>query len=298
MVFSRVSGWRAVAQVLRSPFDDLVTTIFPADCRCCEGPLLRAGSVPVCDACVGRVRPSDLPGCGRCGEALELDLGIEDARFADGLLCRECRMAEPPFARLVSYGTHDDELRELIRLLKFGGVKGVARLLGSRLGEAILQLEGEAANELLVAAVPLYIDRERQRGYNQSRLLADEALRWLGLERPDWQLIPAHAAIARVRHTESSFTLSRVGRRRNLRGAFRVLGDVAGREVLLVDDIYTSGATARECARVLVRAGAAKVWVATLARAQRRFVKQQHEDTRELVARWDTGLNQSGLEAS
>ncbi len=64
-------------------------------------------------------------------------------------------------------------------------------------------------------------------------------------------------------------------------------GDVAGREVLLVDDIYTSGATARECARVLMRAGAAKVWVATVARAQRRMVQRQHEDAREFTASWD-----------
>jgi len=190
---------------------------------------------------------------------------------------------------LVSYGTHDDELRELIRLLKFGGVRSIARLMGGRLGEAILQLEAEAASELLVAAVPLYVDRERQRGYNQSRLLADEALRWLGRQRPEWRLAPAHEVIARVRHTESSFTLSRAGRRRNLRGAFRVRGDVAGREVLLMDDIYTSGATARECARVLMAAGAAKVWVATLARAQKRHVARQHEDAGELVASWDMG---------
>ena len=294
---ARVSGWRAVVRVLRSSgtlVDDLVGTVFPADCRCCEGPLERAGKVPVCDACVGLVRRNDLPGCGRCGEALDLDLDMEDARFAgmlaEGLLCRECRMAAPEFARAVAYGPYDGELRELIGLLKYERISGVAKLLAPHLGEVILQLESVAARELLVVAVPLFAARERLRGYNQSVLLADAALRWLRRVRPDWQLQAQHGAMERRRSTESSYVLSRVGRRRNLRGAFRVTGDVRGRELLLVDDILTSGATARECARVLIAAGAAKVWVATLARAQKGFVRRQHEDAAELVAGWDLGV--------
>jgi ComF family protein len=218
---------------------------------------------------------------------------MEDVRFAgilaEGILCRECRMAAPEFTRAVAYGSYEGELRELIHLLKYERVRGVARLLAPKLGEAVLKLEGVAARELLVVAVPLFPARERQRGYNQSVLLADEALRWLGRTRPDWGLVAAHEAMERRRSTESSFVLSRVGRRRNMRGAFRVLTDVDGREVLLVDDILTSGATARECARVLMAAGAGKVWVATLARAQKRHVERQHEDAGELVASWDLG---------
>ena len=300
VVSSRVSGWRAVVRVLRSPagrlLDDVVTTLFPADCRCCDGPLLQAGDVPVCDTCVGRVTRESLPGCGRCGEALDLDLDMEDVRFAgmlpEGLLCRECRMAAPEFTRAVAYSSYDDELRQLIRLLKFERVKGVARLLGPRLGETILSLEGEAARELTVIAVPLFAARVKQRGYNQSILLAEEALRWLKRERPQWKLTAAHDAMERRRSTESSFVLSRAGRRRNLRGAFLVTQNVSGKEVLLIDDILTSGATARECARVLIRAGAAKVWVATLARAQKGFVRRQHADATEFVAKWD--LNPEG----
>jgi ComF family protein len=299
VVSSRVSGWRAVVRVLRSPaamlLDDVVTTVFPADCRCCEGPLLRAGDVPVCDACVGHVERETLPQCRRCGEALDMsansDLDMEDVRFAgmlpEGLLCRECRLAAPEFARAVAYSSYDGELRDLIRLLKFERVKGVAKLLAPKLGETILSLEGEAAQELTVIAVPLFAARVKQRGYNQSVLLADEALLWLKRERPDWKLTAAHSAMERRRSTESSFVLSRAGRRRNLRGAFKVTGDIAGREILLIDDILTSGATARECARVLMRTGAVKVWVATLARAQKGFVRRQHVDATEFVATWD-----------
>ena len=82
---------------------------------------------------------------------------MEDARFAgmlaQRLLCRECRLAAPAFERAVAYGSYDPELRSLIGLLKFEGVRSVARLLGRRMAEAILQLEDEAAGELLVIAV-------------------------------------------------------------------------------------------------------------------------------------------------
>ena len=247
---------------------------------------------------MGRVRRNAMIGCGKCGEAMNLDLDLEDARFAgmlaQGFLCRECRLAEPEFTRAVAYGSYDNEMRGLIHLLKFARVRGVARLLGRRMAEAILLLEGDAANELTVIAVPLFKQRERQRGYNQSVLLADEALRWLQKLRPEWKLVAAHTAMERRKSTESSFVLSRKGRRRNLRGAFHVNGDVFGREVLLIDDILTSGATARECARVLMRAGATKVWVATLARAQKKFVMRQHEDPGELVAKWDLAVPAPG----
>ena len=220
---------------------------------------------------------------------------MEDVRFAsligEGLECRECRLAAPPFERAVSYATYAAELRILIQLLKFSGVKGVAKVLGSKLGEAILRLEGVAARELLVVAVPLFGARERERGYNQSVLLAEESLRWLWRVRPGWKLTAAHGILRRKKSTESSFVLSRKGRRRNMAGAFEVLGDVSGREVLLVDDIYTTGATVRECARVLVRAGAERVWVATVARSQKGFIRRQHEDPGEFVAVWDLRLS-------
>ena len=305
----RETGWRAVVQVLRSPANliqqlahDVITTIFPADCRCCGGPLDRAGAVPVCAACVGRLRQSTLPACQRCGEAIDLNLDMEDVRFAgmlaEGSVCRECSLAAPAFTRAVAYGVYDQELRQLIRLLKFSRISAVARLLGGRMADTILTLEGVAANDLLVIAVPLFRQRERQRGYNQSVLLADDAVRRLRTLRPGWKLTPAHRALERRRSTESSFVLSRKGRRRNLSGAFRIRADrqdaVRGREVLLIDDIFTTGATARECARVLVAAGATKVWVATLSRRQNRLVQRQHEDPTELVATWDLAPSAPG----
>jgi ComF family protein len=143
-------------------------------------------------------------------------------------------------------------------------------VLSAWLATAMLQLAEVAAREVVVIAVPLFAARERQRGFNQSALLSNAAVRRLKKLRPGWKLQTNHGSLARVKDTREQYVLNPRQRRANLRGAFRVVEDAAvrGREVLLVDDILTTGATARECARVLLRAGAAKVWVATVARAQ------------------------------
>jgi ComF family protein len=219
---------------------------------------------------------------------------MEGVRFAgqfpvEGLLCSPCRMAPPEFERAVAYAVYQDELREMVHLLKYERMSAVARPLGRMLARAIEMIEVEAGEDLLVVAVPLFTSKERERGYNQAVLIADAALAELRRTRPEWRLQAAHRVIRRVKDTRSQFELTPKGRRRNLQGAFAVADGsmVAGREVLLVDDIYTTGATARACSRVLRRAGASKVWVATVSRAQP-----------EMVAAWDAASTEVDLQTA
>lgn len=255
--------------------------------------MLGLSPVRICSSCVERVRslaetPENL--CSRCGDAL----GMESARFAASMRteeCTTCRVHPPAFTRAVAFGSYDDEMREMLHALKFNGMRRVAdHVLGRWLAEAALKHEGQAAEDLVVVPVPLFRERERQRGFNQAALLAQSGVKQLKALRPEWRFDLRPEALLRVRDTRALYELRPDQRRRSLEGAFRI-GDAAlvrGREVLLVDDIFTTGATANACSRVLLRAGASRVWVVTVARAQPESVRAIADN----VARWDPGETQ------
>ncbi len=176
-------------------------------------------------------------------------------------------------------------MREAIHALKYDRVRGSARGLGRFLALAIAQMAAEAPAEMLVIPVPLHRTKHAQRGFNQARSLAREALKALGKTHPAWQLRLASKTLMRLRATGSQAGLTPRQRRLNVRGAFTVSDPAAVtmRHVLLIDDIFTTGATARAAARALVRAGAASVRVATLARATRMdWTKNDREEIADL----------------
>ena len=266
---SETSRWRAVARVLRSPFDALSCAFFPASCVLCGSPLPHLTSVPICQVCWTEFSVARGELCARCGDALDwpaLEVDASTSRF-----CRRCRLAPPPFVRAVAYGPYQGRMKAAIHALKYDRLRPAARGLGRMLAQAIAQLADEAPDELLVVPVPLYRSKYAERGFNQARSLAFYALKELGKTHPQWRLKLASTTLMRLRATRSQAGLTPRARRQNVRGAF-VVSDpaaVSARHVLLIDDIFTTGATARASAQALLQAGAASVWVATLARAGR-----------------------------
>jgi len=203
--------------------------------------------------------------CARCGDRLPWP---DSSAAAD--LCRACRLVPPPFVRAVAFGLYDGRMRDAVHALKYDRLHPAARRLGQMLAQAIAQLAADAPQEMLAVPVPLYRSKYAERGFNQARALAASALAALRKSHPAWRLTLASSTLMRLRATESQAGLSPHRRGINVRGAFSVSDPaaVAGKHILLIDDIFTTGATARAAARSLVRAGAASVWVATLARAR------------------------------
>jgi ComF family protein len=244
--------------------ESLFATLFPSDCRLCGIPLINISRLPVCPACLSDMRPIAGGICSVCGERL-----LSPHAFVaeqDEPRCGLCRRLEPPFSRAVAYGSYDGGLRELIHLLKYEQVRPAAGALGRMLAEAIGGLEScWGQSPVAVVPVPLHARKLRQRGFNQSELIVREALKFAGA---NGQMASQSGVLERRRETQSQTGLTRHQRRENIRGAFVVTrpDQISGREILLVDDVFTTGTTVSECARVLLRAGASKIYVATVAR--------------------------------
>jgi ComF family protein len=241
---SRTTAWRAVVRVLRSPLDAAGSALFPSCCSLCGSPLPRLSSAPICDVCWVEMPALSGVACVRCGDPLA------EAEPRDGM-CRVCLASPPPFERAVAYGVYEERMREAIHALKYARIHPAAKRLGGMLAQAIRKLEGMAPAEMAVIPVPLHRGKSKVRGFNQARALAEHAIAALRKTHPEWKLRLEPGALVRARLTESQAGLSMRARRLNVRAAFAVKNSAAvdGRDVLLVDDILTTGATARAAAR-------------------------------------------------
>jgi len=253
--------------------ESLFATLFPSDCRICRKPLVNISRLPVCPDCLAQIHAISCEVCAICGESIATPyaLGVQPEK----LLCGACRQDKPPFAKAVAYGSYNGNLRELIHLLKYEHVKPVAQVLGDMLAEAIERIKDALPVEgVVVVPVPLHKSKRRQRAFNQAEMIARAALDLLKKKDGNagvqtW--IVNKKALVRCRATQSQIGLTRAQRLENMRGAFAAAHSkaVQNRTVLLIDDVVTTGTTVAECARILRKAGASKVYVASVARTLR-----------------------------
>jgi ComF family protein len=232
------------------------------------------------------MRPIEGGLCSVCGERL-----VSPHAFAsvnDEPRCGLCRRMEQPYIKAAAYGSYEGGLRDLIHMLKYQGVRPAANVLGRMLAEVLDGLRPSIGDaKLIVVPVPLHTAKSRQRGFNQAEVIAKVALK-LAAAHENYVLVSD--ALERTRDTQSQIGLTRHQRRENLRGAFRVKhpDTINGQQVLLVDDVFTTGTTAAECSRILRRAGASQVWVATVARTLKADAQFAHldlgEETRTTLA--------------
>lgn len=245
-----------LAPALQDSSAALFSLFFPDDCRVCGKALTEISRIPVCRQCLNEPQPLAAEYfCAACRTPFQnrSPLG-EDGR------CALCRFGLRGFDAVYCYGAYEGTLRELIHLFKYGRIRTLALPLGERLASAI---PWDQRFDLIVP-VPLHWRRRFQRGFNQAALLAASVARRYSA--------PVVAAVRRRRSTAAQAGLSNSKRRANVAGAFVVCRprEVAGRRILLVDDVMTTGATASACAAALKRAGARHVAVLTLARVDRR----------------------------
>ena len=230
--------------------------MFPDECRLCDAPLREFSRLPVCSACLKEIEPLAAEySCSCCHTPFLNSYPLDEMGR-----CPLCRLGLSNFDAAFSYGVYDGKLRDLIHLFKYGKVRSLARPFGRLLIAAMpLGMRFDA-----IVPMPMHWLRKWKRGFNQAELLARAVARHSG--------IPLVNALRRTRRAPAQAGLSASQRRRNAAGSFGIRRPeaVRGRHILLVDDVLTTGATARAAASVLKRAGAARVTVLTLARADRR----------------------------
>lgn len=228
--------------------------VFPARCPVCGATLGAGRRDPLCGACwdaIDRIVP---PVCARCG------LPFPTFDPAPGIAmetCEPCRRETPPFDAARAATVFAGPLRDAVHALKFRGARGLARPLAGLVldSPAAAMLDGVDA----LVPVPLAPARQRERGFNQATLIAEALGRARGVPvRPRW--------LRRQRPTMAQTDLTAAERRRNVAGAFAAPAAVADRHLVVVDDVFTTGATVAECARALRSAGARRVGVLTVAR--------------------------------
>lgn len=232
---------------------DISSVLFPPRCLGCSEIIAPAEDRIFCDACAQKVHFITGSSCLICGTT------FPDSP-ARSHLCGKCLEEKPYFSKARAVFLYEDIVLDAIHKFKYKSDIVTGEILASFMADVPFPDMDFADYDILVP-VPLHIKRLRERGFNQSLILA----RIFGAKKN----IPVDFSLLKRR----KFTLTQTGstgkeRKQNVKGAFAAGNKekIAGKNILLIDDVYTTGATANECAKTLTRAGARRVGVLTLAR--------------------------------
>ena len=234
---------------LRGIFETALVFLYPAECRVCEDFLGVTSVSYICANCWQDVQFIEPPVCDICGIP-----GI------DGL-CDECAISPPRYGKLRTIAFYHKSLQQAIHLFKFEKKRVFAKHL-IQLINAHLPSDCSVAEYDFVLPIPIHKRRLRERGFNQATLLADGVAKAEGVPVLTETLV-------RKRHTVAQSSLDREARQQNIVGAFEVRNPdvIRGKQLLLIDDVFTTGATIREAVSELWTADPAEIDVLTLARA-------------------------------
>jgi ComF family protein len=218
----------------------------------------------VCARCLDLPKPLTAEYfCAKCRTPF-----LRERALDENGLCRLCTAGTQRFDAAYAWGSYDGVLKDLIHLFKFEGMNPLGTRLGVYLAEAMPRTESLDA----IVPMPVHWTRRMVRGFNQCESLAAELSRHTGL--------PVVKSLVKSRRTEKQSNLTGAKRRRNVRGSFAVRGaqSVAGKRLLLLDDVLTTGSTVNAAAAELKKCGASRVAVLTLARVDRRSRLAVHDE--------------------
>ena len=233
---------------LREMFETAIIFLYPAKCRVCDG-FLTVASIPyICANCWQDVQCLEPPWCDICGTP-----GVNG-------LCDECAISPPRYGKLRSIAFYHKSLQQAIHLFKFEKKKVFAQPL-IQLINAHIPSDCDIAEYDFVLPIPIHKKRLRERGFNQAALLAN------GIAKVEDVPVLVNTLV-RKRHTVAQSSLDRDARQQNIIGAFEVRNPdvIRGKRLLIIDDVFTTGATIREAVSELWTADPAEIDVLTLAR--------------------------------